>query len=99
MSNQITGTILNQAYFICPSCTIPHELFGSPDSFRSIAATLGVPILGELPLVKGVSTGGDRGVPYALTANSQQLEVDGSGGAVWRSMMEDAAGKVWESIA
>ncbi|KAF8559471.1 P-loop containing nucleoside triphosphate hydrolase protein [Imleria badia] len=99
ISVPITGTILNQAYFICPSCTTPHELFGSPDAFRSIASTLGVPVLGELPLVKGVSMGGDGGVPYALTASSQQLEADGSGGAVWRSVMEDTAQKVWESIA
>ena len=49
--------------------------------------------------MKGVSTGGDAGVPYALTASSRQLEVDGSGGAVWRSVMEDTAEKVWESIA
>lgn len=49
--------------------------------------------------MKGVSTGGDRGVPYALTANSEQLEADGSGGTVWRRVMEDTAGKVWESIA
>jgi len=95
----ITGTILNQAYFICPSCTTPHYLFGSPEAFRSTASTLGVPVLGELPLVKSVSTGGDKGIPYALTATSQQLEADSSGGEVWRNVMEDAAGKVWESIA
>lgn len=95
---QIIGTILNQAYFICPSCTTPHQLFGSPDAFRSVASTLGVPILGELPLVTSVSTGGDRGVPYALTAASEQLDNDGSGGAVWRSVMGDTARKVWEYI-
>ncbi|KAH0828609.1 P-loop containing nucleoside triphosphate hydrolase protein [Lanmaoa asiatica] len=99
ISVPITGTILNQAYFICPSCTTPHQLFGSPDAFRSIASSLGVPILGELPLVKGVSTGGDRGVPYSLTASSQQTEGDGSGGGVWKSVMEDIAGSVWDSIA
>lgn len=49
--------------------------------------------------MRGVSTGGDRGVPYVLTASSEQLEADGSGGAVWRSVMEDVAEKVWESIA
>ncbi|KAF8841471.1 P-loop containing nucleoside triphosphate hydrolase protein [Paxillus ammoniavirescens] len=98
ISVPITGTILNQAYFICSSCTTPHQLFGSPDAFRSIASTLGVPVLGELPLVKGVSIGGDSGIPYSLTANSQQTEMDGVGGAVWRNVMETAANRVWESL-
>lgn len=49
--------------------------------------------------MKGVSTGGDKGIPYALTARSQQVEADGSGGAVWRGAMEDIAERVWDSIA
>lgn len=48
--------------------------------------------------MKGVSTGGDKGIPYALTTTSQQLEGDGSGGEVWKNAMEDAAEKVWQSI-
>ncbi|KAF9244273.1 P-loop containing nucleoside triphosphate hydrolase protein [Melanogaster broomeanus] len=94
----ITGTILNQAYFVCPSCTTQHQLFGSPEAFRTIASTLGVPVLGELPLVKGVSIGGDSGIPYVLTTSSQQTETDAAGGAVWRSVMENAAKRVWESL-
>ncbi|KAF9219302.1 P-loop containing nucleoside triphosphate hydrolase protein [Gyrodon lividus] len=98
ISVPITGTILNQAYFVCPSCTTPHQLFGSPDNFRSVTSTLDVPVLGELPLVRGVSIGGDSGIPYALTASSQQTETDGAGGAVWRNVMENAAKRVWESL-
>lgn len=49
--------------------------------------------------MKGVSTGGDSGVPYVLTPSSEQLEANGSGGGVWRSVMEKTAEKVWESIA
>ncbi|KIJ60724.1 hypothetical protein HYDPIDRAFT_138651 [Hydnomerulius pinastri MD-312] len=99
ISVPITGTILNQAYFVCPSCTSPHQLFGSPDNFHSVASKLSVPILGELPLVKGVSVGGDSGIPYALTASSALSEADGAGGAVWRNVMEDAGKRVCESLA
>ncbi|KAG9311323.1 P-loop containing nucleoside triphosphate hydrolase protein [Chiua virens] len=99
VSVPITGTVLNQAYFVCPSCMAPHELFGSSDAFCLISSSLGVPTLGELPLVKGVSISGDKGIPYLLTASSLQLKADASGGVVWRGVMEEIASKVWESIA
>lgn len=95
---QITGTILNQSYFVCPSCTTPHHLFGSPTAFLTVAATLDVPVLGELPLVKGVSVGGDSGIPYVLTASKEQIQEDGAGGMAWRSAMEEIAGKVLHAL-
>lgn len=96
---QITGILLNQSYFLCPTCTTPHHLFGSPDAFRGIAARLGVDILGELPLVQGVSSGGDQGVPYALIVDKKTNEVDGMGGVAWKTTMENVAGKVWISLS
>ncbi|KIM56549.1 hypothetical protein SCLCIDRAFT_17148 [Scleroderma citrinum Foug A] len=98
VSVPITGTILNQSYFVCPSCATPHYLFGSPAAFRSIAASLDVPVLGELPLVKGVSVGGDNGVPYVLTSSKEQAEEDSAGGAVWRNVMQEIAGTVWHAL-
>ena len=95
---KITGTVLNQSYFICPSCTTPHHLFGSPTAFRNVASSLDVPILGELPLVKGVSVGGDSGVPYVLTSSKEQAEEDGAGGTVWRNAMQEIAGTVWRTL-
>ncbi|KAH7890375.1 P-loop containing nucleoside triphosphate hydrolase protein [Phlebopus sp. FC_14] len=98
VSVPITGIMLNQSYFVCPSCTTPHQLFGSPDAFRKIASTLRVDILGELPVVKGVSVGSDKGIPYALTSSTEQTETDGAGGALWRNVMKDAAARVWSSL-
>ncbi|KAG6331222.1 hypothetical protein ID866_7866 [Astraeus odoratus] len=98
VSVPITGTILNQSYFFCPSCTTPHYLFGSPAAFHNIATSLDVPVLGELPLVKGVSAGGDDGVPYILIASKEQAKEDGAGGAVWRNAMEEIAGTVWKTL-
>jgi len=64
--------IPNQSYFVCPSCATPHYLFESSAAFHSIAAPLDGPILGDLPLVKGVSVGEDNGVPYVLTSSKEQ---------------------------
>ncbi|KAF5366237.1 hypothetical protein D9758_005767 [Tetrapyrgos nigripes] len=91
----LTGLILNQSYFLCPSCTTPHHLFGAPDLFRRTAKSLDIPILAELPLVPGVSEGGDGGAPYALTSKAKE---GGRGGEEWRSGMKDAAQRVLDSI-
>ncbi|KAH7890373.1 P-loop containing nucleoside triphosphate hydrolase protein [Phlebopus sp. FC_14] len=54
------------------------QFFGSPDAFRRIASTLRVDIPGEPPVVKGVSVGSDKGVPYALTSSTEQTETRGA---------------------
>jgi ATP-binding protein involved in chromosome partitioning len=55
---------------------------------------LDIPILAELPLVPGVSEGGDGGAPYALTS-----KVEGDrGGEEWRAGMKNAAQRVLDSI-
>ena len=94
---QVAGLLLNQAHFICPSCSSPHELFGSPASFRATAAQFGVDVLGELPLVPGVSQGGDRGIPYALQSSSSASP--DAGGEQWRETMAGVAGKVWQFLS
>jgi len=99
VSVPITGILLNQSYFLCPTCTTPHYLFGSPNLFRGTAAHLGVDVLGELPLVQGVSSGGDQGVPYALVAEEKRKVQDGAGGIEWRATMENVADKVWRSLS
>lgn len=71
-----------------------HHLFGSPTSFRATANRLGIDILGELPLIPGVSEGGDRGVPYALTSSDPAM--DGRGGKQWIEVMEGVGAKVWQ---
>lgn len=98
VSVPITGTVLNQSYFVCPSCVTPHYVFGSPTAFRATATSLNVPVLGELPLVKSVSRGGDGGVPYMLTASKEQADEDNAGGAVWRNVMQEMAENVWQAL-
>ena len=52
--------------------------------------------MGELPLVPGVSSGGDEGVPYALTSRTEK---DGAGGAEWKATMDAVAARVWASLS
>ncbi|THU93299.1 P-loop containing nucleoside triphosphate hydrolase protein [Dendrothele bispora CBS 962.96] len=93
----LTGLVLNQSYFLCPSCTSQHHLYGSPTLFRRTASSLQIPILAELPLVSGVSEGGDGGVPYALTSRGNGEE--GKAGEEWKMGMKEVARRVWEGIS
>ena len=80
VAEQITGLLLNQSYFLCPSCATPHHVFGALDGFRDTAMRLGIDVLGELPLVRGVSASGDSGVPYALLSDRDDARKGGGEG-------------------
>ncbi|KDR73139.1 hypothetical protein GALMADRAFT_72776 [Galerina marginata CBS 339.88] len=100
VSVPITGLVLNQAYYLCPGCnsSTPRYLFGKPDSFHKIAQRLDVPVLGELPLIEGVSASSDGGYPYVLKQLSTVEADDGDGGVVWRSNMSKVAEHVAASL-
>ncbi|CAL1710728.1 unnamed protein product [Somion occarium] len=85
----ITGLILNTSHFICRNCATPHYIFGSPKSFHETASQVGAKVLGELPLVGGVSEASDHGVPYMLV---------GEGNQEWKGTMSRIAGEVWDSL-
>ncbi|KAJ7743840.1 P-loop containing nucleoside triphosphate hydrolase protein [Mycena metata] len=95
----ITGIVLNQSHFLCPGCETRHYLYGSPEAFQATAARLGVDVLAELPLVPGVSQGGDGGLPYGLMSSTQHGDKDGPGGSEWLKDMKRVAEHVWQSIA
>ncbi|KIY63546.1 P-loop containing nucleoside triphosphate hydrolase protein [Cylindrobasidium torrendii FP15055 ss-10] len=94
MNVPVTGIVLNQAHFRCGGCGEPHYLYGSPDGFRKVAQDVGVDVLAELPVVPGVSRGGDKGVPYALLADEEA----GVGGKEWKDRMASVAGHVRTSL-
>jgi ATP-binding protein involved in chromosome partitioning len=89
---KVTGLVLNQSYFLCPTCNTPHHLFGSSDACKG----LGIELLGELPLTPGVSTGGDAGLPYTLF--NSRCDTDGVSGQRWREAMLDITERVWEAL-
>lgn len=84
----IIGAVLNTAYFVCPSCTDKHYLYGSNEAFKSVCEDTGLRALGELPLVGNVSKHGDEGVPTVLR------DRDGE----WAIKMGDIASEVRKSL-
>ncbi|KAK2462782.1 hypothetical protein APHAL10511_005173 [Amanita phalloides] len=97
VSVPIIGLILNQAHFICPTCTTSHSLFGPPDAFRSTAKRLTLDIMAELPLVPHVSMSSDEGRPYMLFQHDTSTAVPaGEGKDQWLEGMMHAAQAVWK---
>jgi len=78
---RVAGVIENMSAFTCEHGET-YALFGSGGGSR-LAAHLGVPLLGEIPLDPDVASGGDAGVPIAGT--------DGEVGAVFNAIAERIA--------
>ncbi|TDL20245.1 P-loop containing nucleoside triphosphate hydrolase protein [Rickenella mellea] len=89
----ITGLLLNQSLYTCPTCHTPHHIFGPPTRFREVASGMGVDVLGEMPVVPGVGEGGDKGVPFMLSGDGAE-----DGAEEWRKVMGGVAGKVWDVL-
>ena len=66
----ILGIVENMAYFT--PAELPdnkYYIFGEGGG-RKLAAQLGVPLLAEVPLIKGISDSGDAGKPIVLNDES-----------------------------
>src|SRR5258705_69368 len=68
----VLGVIENMSWHLCPGCGARAELFGHGGG-AAMARELGVPFLGELPLVRAVSEAGDRGVPIVAADPSHPV--------------------------
>ncbi|HUC16432.1 MAG TPA: Mrp/NBP35 family ATP-binding protein [Acetobacteraceae bacterium] len=62
----VLGLVENMSVFICPHCGERSEIFGHGGA-RKEAARLGVPFLGEVPLLLAIRETGDRGTPIAAS--------------------------------
>jgi ATP-binding protein involved in chromosome partitioning len=65
---RVAGVIENMSDFTCEHGTT-YALFGSGGGAR-LAAEVGVPLIGQIPLHPSVAAGGDAGTPVALDAGS-----------------------------
>ncbi|MDE2466248.1 MAG: Mrp/NBP35 family ATP-binding protein [Alphaproteobacteria bacterium] len=63
----ILGLIENMSVFICPHCGEPSHIFGHGGA-RQTAEDLGVPFLGEIPLVGQIRALSDAGTPIVAHA-------------------------------
>ncbi len=60
------GVIENMSWFVCPHCGERTEIFGEGGGAQA-AETLGVPLLGQVPLVPSLREGGDQGRPIVVS--------------------------------
>ncbi len=58
----VLGVIENMSYYLCRKCGKRHEIFSHGGGAR-YASELGVPFLGELPIVRELREGGDNANP------------------------------------
>jgi ATP-binding protein involved in chromosome partitioning len=62
----VLGVVENMSYYLCRKCGQRHEIFSHGGGAR-YAAELGVPFLGELPIVRELREGGDRANPLVAS--------------------------------
>lgn len=71
----ILGVIENMSYFLCPSCGEKHDIFGHGGA-KSVAETIEVPFLGEVPLHMDIRERSDSGRPVVATdADSTHAQI------------------------
>ena len=63
---KVVGVVENMSYFVCPHCGDKTAIFGEGGG-REAADTLGVPLLGQIPLMPALREGGDTGVPIVVS--------------------------------
>jgi ATP-binding protein involved in chromosome partitioning len=62
----VVGVIENMSYFVCPHCGDRTPIFGEGGG-QEAARTLGVSLLGRIPLYPRIREGGDLGTPLVLS--------------------------------
>jgi len=63
----ILGIVENMSYFICPSCSEKHHIFGSRGG-EELAQSFNSNLLGRIPFSIDIREGGDAGVPIVSAA-------------------------------
>jgi ATP-binding protein involved in chromosome partitioning len=60
------GVVENMSAFVCPHCGEETRIFGEGGG-REAAETLGVPLMGQIPLMTALREGGDDGIPIVVS--------------------------------
>jgi ATP-binding protein involved in chromosome partitioning len=81
------GIVENMSYFVCPGCSHEADIFGHGGGER-MAADLGVPFLGRVPIYQPIREGSDKGVPLLVG------DPDSPAGRAFVQVAERAAAQV-----
>ncbi|MFN2589657.1 MAG: Mrp/NBP35 family ATP-binding protein [Actinomycetota bacterium] len=63
---RVVGVVENMSYFVCPHCGERTAIFGEGGG-QEAATTLGVPLLGQIPLMADLREGSDSGIPLVVS--------------------------------
>jgi ATP-binding protein involved in chromosome partitioning len=78
------GVIENMSWYVCPHCGEREAIFGEGGG-QEAADTLGVPLIGQVPLVPALRAGGDAGTPIVIS------DPDGPAGTALRGSARELA--------
>jgi ATP-binding protein involved in chromosome partitioning len=89
----VLGVVENMSYHVCGGCGARAEVFGHGGGER-MARQFGVPVLGEIPLVRAIRAAGDAGTPIVVADpnHPQSRAFFELAGAVDAQVRERAAG-------
>ena len=62
----VVGVVENMSFYVCPHCGERTNIFGEGGG-RLAAETLGVPLLGQIPLMPELREGADTGTPIVVS--------------------------------
>ena len=62
---RVVGVVENMSWFVCPHCGEREFVFGEGGG-QEAADTLGVPLIGQVPLYPPLRQGGDEGKPIVV---------------------------------
>jgi ATP-binding protein involved in chromosome partitioning len=63
---RVLGVVENMSWFVCPHCGERTPIFGEGGGGEA-ARTLGVPLIGQIPLYPPLREGGDLGTPVVAS--------------------------------
>jgi ATP-binding protein involved in chromosome partitioning len=65
VNTPVLGIVENMSFFECPQCGEHEDIFGSGGG-RRLEKDFGVPLLGQIPLLPEIRSGGDAGTPLVV---------------------------------
>jgi ATP-binding protein involved in chromosome partitioning len=67
VNTPVLGIVENMSAYACPHCGHEEDIFGSGGAAR-LAAELGIPLLGQIPLLGEICRDGDAGTPIVVAS-------------------------------